>query len=1065
MKKTLVFFSSIVLSVLFFSMSAMAQEQFGEIQGTVSDPNGAVVPNASVTVSGTSIGYTRTVTTNSEGNYIVRLVPPGSYNVSVAKTGGFQASTRNNQTVTLGVSTTVNFQLTVSGGESVVNVTAELTAPVDTTENKVQTSVNSQKIELLPKGVDFTSVIKTAPGTRGEGLAGGFSVDGASGSENSFIIDGQEVSNFRTGVLNGNNAIPTQFVQEVQVKSSGFEAEFGGATGGVINVVTKGGGNDYRGEFGIQFQSKKLEGGARPSLQRFTAGTGATFTQTMEYITPPKSEGMNYFPTANLSGPIVKDKLWFYTAYSPQIFESDVTTQFFTTAPAATRAYRFSETYKAKTTYEYAFMRLDAAPMNNLRVSATYLWNPIKVQGVIPFGTVALGSSPASVNFGGSIGTLTGAQLYSQQGGRQNSNNVTAQANWTPSSNVSVTGRFSRGFLNEKSAAYMVPSEQTRFICATGAYAPPSTFANGCPSGYSDPSNSVTRFDVSKRTNIEGDMTYFFNAGGRHELKGGYQWSRILNEVNRGYIKTGVVYLYYNIDCAALAGAPYTPTAGNIGCGFMYRYGTVGKGTNTNQGVYFQDKWTIGKRLTLNLGVRMEKEDLPSFNGLAPPINFGWGDKLAPRLGFAWDLMGDGKNKVFASYGKFHDRLKFEMPRGSFGGDFYREDFFDIMPTHGPYRTFYTVASIVGNFNDAPGGSCPGGTASIGSGLSRCQYDYRIASNNPNATIFDGKVDPDMKGFQQTEYTFGFERQLNENYIFRTRYTYKNVDWAIEDAGVRNNAGSEAYIIGNPGSGLHLSLLKQLGYTKAATPERRYDGLEFTVERRLRNNYYFNTNYTYSRLYGNYSGLASSDEAGRTSPGVNRFFDLPHLGFTAAGTPDNGRLATDRPHVFNAYGAYIYNWGGSKNQESTFSFFTTAQSGTPQTSTIGFITTSIFLGRGDLGRTETFTNTDFLYTHKYKFGRDNRFTAAFDFNVLNLLDEKNITGLYTSKSAVTMSAATFGLSEVDATNAYTGGTLLSAINTYLAGNATTLNRTDGRYRMASGFQGPRTVRLGFRLLF
>ena len=169
--------------------------------------------------------------------------------------------------------------------------------------------------------------------------------------------------------------------------------------------------------------------------------------------------------------------------------------------------------------------------------------------------------------------------------------------------------------------------------------------------------------------------------------------------------------------------------------------------------------------------------------------------------------------------------------------------------------------------------------------------------------------------------------------------------------------------------------------------------------------------------------------------------------------------------MFNAYGAYIYNWGGSKNQESTFSFFTTAQSGTPQTTTIGYITTSIFTARGDLGRTETFTNTDFLYTHKYKFGRDNRFTAAFDFNVLNLLDEKNITGLFTSKSAVTMSASTFGLSEVAATNAYTGGTLLSSINTYLAGTSTVLNRTDGRYRMASGFQGPRTVRLGFRVLF
>ena len=111
-------------------------------------------------------------------------------------------------------------------------------------------------------------------------------------------------------------------------------------------------------------------------------------------------------------------------------------------------------------------------------------------------------------------------------------------------------------------------------------------------------------------------------------------------------------------------------------------------------------------------------------------------------------------------------------------------------------------------------------------------------------------------------------------------------------------------------------------------------------------------NYTYSRLYGNYSGLASSDEAGRTSPGVNRFFDLPHLGFTAEGNPDNGRLATDRPHVFNAYGAYIFDWMGNKANETTASFFTTIESGTPVTSTVGFYTTSIFLHRGDLGRTQ-----------------------------------------------------------------------------------------------------------------
>ena len=115
-----------------------------------------------------------------------------------------------------------------------VTVTSDAIA-IDTTDNKIQTNITAQVAELLPKGTNFTSLLQVAPSVRNEPLAGGFQVDGASGSENTFIIDGQEVTNFRTGSLNGNNNIPFQFVQKVQIKSSGFEAEFGGASGGVIN--------------------------------------------------------------------------------------------------------------------------------------------------------------------------------------------------------------------------------------------------------------------------------------------------------------------------------------------------------------------------------------------------------------------------------------------------------------------------------------------------------------------------------------------------------------------------------------------------------------------------------------------------------------------------------------------------------------------------------------------------------------------------------------------------------------------------------------------------------------
>src|SRR6185503_1459571 len=177
---------------------------------------------------------------------------------------------------------------------------------------------------------------------------------------------------------------------------------------------------------------------------------------------------------------------------------------------------------------------------------------------------------------------------------------------------------------------------------------------------------------------------------------------------------------------------------------------------------------------------------------------------------------------------------------------------------------------------------CPSTGFITAGARSRCQKNLRVNANDPNASALNGgAVDPNLKPFQQTEFTVGGERQLSRDYVLRLRYTYKNVDEAVEDAGVVNAANSEAYIVGNPGRGLHLKTLQDLGYTKFTKPQRRYDGLEFVLEKRLSKNYYFNANYTYSRLFGNYSGLSSSDEinvpTGRLAPGTTRAFDLPFI--------------------------------------------------------------------------------------------------------------------------------------------------------------------------------------------
>jgi hypothetical protein len=245
--------------------------------------------------------------------------------------------------------------------------------------------------------------------------------------------------------------------------------------------------------------------------------------------------------------------------------------------------------------------------------------------------------------------------------------------------------------------------------------------------------------------------------------------------------------------------------------------------------------------------------------------------------------------------------------------------------------------------------------------------------------------------------------------------------------------------------------------------------LEFVFERRLSKNYYFNANYTYSRLFGNYSGLASSDEPhlvnGRLSPGVSRAFDLPFIGFTVKGAPDNGRLQTDRPHVFNIYGSYIHNWLGGKTNSTEFSAFQTITSGTPQTTTIygaSTVTPQIFLGRGDLGRSPTFTQTDFNLTHRYRLAEN--YTMAFDLNFLNLFDQQTVTGIYTTvnPSTAPVNAAALGLTQVQYANGITDGSLLPA---FLARVASAPDRSDIRYKQPFLYQTPRAVRFGVRFLF
>ncbi len=498
----------------------------------------------------------------------------------------------------------------------------------------------------------------------------------------------------------------------------------------------------------------------------------------------------------------------------------------------------------------------------------------------------------------------------------------------------------------------------------------------------------------------------------------------------------------------------------------------------------------------MNLGVRSESENLPAYNlgaGIAVPIDMPWGRKTVPRLGASYDLFGDGKTRIFGSYGVFSDRMKFELPIGSFGGAIYYVDYFPILASN-PNFSYYTPSVILGGWPDRVIG---GGNPSTQGGLSQLQLDYRVPSNLPPAD-YEALVgfpivgvDPNLKPFKQDEFTVGFESQLSKLFVLSARFTRKNLLSTLEDIGYIDNGFSEYYTIGNPGEGVSLAQQKAQGITKFASAKRLYRALEISLTRRFADNFFFNVNYTFSRLEGNTSGLANSDywdggsadgsSATRSSPGVNRFFDWPLSGFNALGELESGPLATDRPHVLKAYGGYTFDWWKSKTNATDISFFTQAMSGTPQTTVINFGVPLVATQRGDMGRTPTFTQTDLSLTHSYKFGRDGRFKIVGDITVLNAFNENNVTALNPQKFF--HNSITEDQFVQEFANCYTGVGVCGYdvqgfqyttefMNAVLNGDAApfvqALDTPDNRnaaFGTPSAFQGKRNVRFGFRFIF
>lgn len=258
-----------------------AQETTGSLRGRVVDTQGLAVPGAAVTVVGPQ--GTKSATTDSEGRFSVPFLTPGSYSARV-ELQGFKSVERKDVAVGLGQVVDLSLQMEVGGLTETVSVTAVI-AGIDTSSTTIGATLNTDDLRQIPVGRTFAQTLYLSAGVSSSGTLGAAnpSISGSSGLENQYVVDGTNVTNTGYGGLGSysiifgslGNATPYDFIQEIQVKTGGYGAEFGQATGGVVNVVTKSGSNGFRGSAFGYSQPDKLQ----PSWKQYQSTNGSVNTE------------------------------------------------------------------------------------------------------------------------------------------------------------------------------------------------------------------------------------------------------------------------------------------------------------------------------------------------------------------------------------------------------------------------------------------------------------------------------------------------------------------------------------------------------------------------------------------------------------------------------------------------------------------------------------------------------------------------------------------------------------------------------------------------------------------
>jgi len=1017
----------------------------GKIIGKVADNQGVPLPGVAVEATSPKLIGKASTVTDVNGTYRLMALPTGYYELTFALPG-FKKLVRKGIFLEASQTLVLNAALEPSAIAEEVTVVGQ--SPLIDIKSTVKGQIMTKDIFMtLPRGRDFDSLVSTIPGVQNEDITAGISVDGATGGENAFFVDGADVTCFHLGIKA--QSIALELLDEVKVVASGYNAEFGGSMGGVINVITRSGSNTFHGDIIGYYENngQLMRGKARDFLRQdpFNDYIWEYVNYDDLYFNGGKDRDSYYRLEGvfSLGGYILKDKLWFFGSLNPVYYQTK-----------ALRDFNLREgpfqTFTEKNTGYNGSIRITAAPLSGLRLSASYVNNFTRYRGAIP-----------SI-----IGDDTEDYEWGKEGLDYPNATAALTADYSIGNNLLISYRGGWHQDNETNQQIPPPNNSTYYFPYSNSRYASDPFYVANPdliqlAGWSDNWNyfETKKYLLRKITN-NIDVSYYLNWMGEHALKAGIGYIYLHEDVfdasthPRVWLYWGRTYtgLGFPVGVGAPTSSPYYGKYGYyyVRGSFTSPYGGVWNISSNNYSLYLQDSWTIKNRVTLNLGIRAEGQYIPSmttdtsYEGYTEkPIKFNLGQTLAPRLGVVYDVFGNSDLKIFASYGIYYDVMKLYMAELTFGGWKRRQDYYPLQDPD------WTKIAASGELDDAASQAACGPYAGT--------VDFLPPSF--------GRVDPDLKPTAQREISLGLEKKLLEDLSFSVRFVNKHLLRTIEDVGVYvktidPDTGatllSQDYWIANPGFGVSRPV-SQGGqfsddYWSCPKATREYYGLNLSLEKRFSHNWQGGINYTLSRVSGTYSGLASTDEAGyyvagvaRVGPNVEQDYDRWFMTHDALGNVLKGPLPQDRAHYFKAYGSYTFPFG------LTVGMTAYGRSGLPKTTKIYYDGKYFYpYNRGDLGRLPFTFWADLYLDYTIKLG--GRYQASINLQINN----------FTSTSTVQRWQY---YADLETFSGYDDEILSGTFGRDLMAILDDEDNLHPAYNQWSSRFGPWTARLGFRFSF